>query len=61
MTPERQHTLDMLAELPDGIWIAYIQAIRGVNLVMGNYVVDDPTPCEDVEMAIRAELGEVSH
>lgn len=56
--PQRQEIFDVLDELPDAIWQAYLYAIRGVNLVMGNFVLDDPTPCEAIEQGIRRALGE---
>lgn len=56
MNDKRQATLDALAKIPNGIWPAYLMTLRGLNLAVGNMLLDDPTPCVELEDAIKVEL-----
>lgn len=52
----RQATLDALGAMPQQIWLCYLMAIRGMNLVVADIVMDDPSLCDDLEDAIKKEL-----
>lgn len=58
MTNQRLATLAALADLPEGVWIAYLLTLRGVNRVLRQMVLDDPTQCIALEAAIALELHE---
>lgn len=56
----RRPTLQALADVPDGVWFALLHAMRGINLVLGQVVEDDPTANNRLDAAIVAELLRLS-
>lgn len=52
----KQAIFDALAKIPDGVWPAYLMALKGVNRAVGNFVLDDPTPADELDKAIEKEL-----
>ena len=56
MNTERQALLTALGELPDDIFHAYLVALRGVNKMFADVILDDPTPAEKIETAIEKIL-----
>jgi len=56
---DRRDVLQALADVPGDVWFCLLHAMRGVNLVLADSVMDDPNPNLQLEAAIAAELARV--
>lgn len=57
---ERRETLQALADVNGGVWFCFLHALRGINLVLAETVVEDPAPNQRLDAAIVAELKRLS-
>ena len=53
MKVDRQPVYDALDKLPDILFAAMMYAISGVDRVFALTVMDDPTPCIELDKAIK--------
>ena len=60
LSADRAATLYALDEVNDGTWLCLLRAMQGVNLVLSEMVVDDPSPNMRLDGAIDAELARLT-
>jgi len=57
---ERAATLRALDDVNDATWLCLLRAMQGVNLVLAETVIDDPSPNMRLDALIDAELARLT-